>query len=121
MWVNGDLKISGSGNLIGCFIATGNINISGSGDQIKVASYPALVSRDGSIDISGSQTFHGLIYTRTGAFSKSGSGQVVGSIICGGNFTASGSWRVLTYEDSTPIAPGQGGSQVAVYPAAWQK
>jgi cytoskeletal protein CcmA (bactofilin family) len=109
MWVNGTLNISGSGNLVGCFIATGNISISGSGNQIKVSNYPALVSRDGNITISGSQSFHGLLYAKTGSFSKSGSGAVVGSIICGGSFTASGSWGVLTYEDSTPIPPGGGG------------
>ena len=122
MWVNGNLSISGSGNLIGCFIATGNIDISGSGSQIKVNQYPALVSRDGTINISGSQSFHGLIYAKTGAFGKSGSGLVLGSIICGGNFTASGSWGLLTYEDSTPVAPGATatGSADRVVPKVWQ-
>ena len=123
MWVNGTLNISGSGNLIGCFIATGNISISGSGSQIKVNNYPALVSRDGNIDISGSQSFHGLIYSKTGSFSKSGSGLVVGSIISGGNFTGSGSWNGLIYEDSTPIPPGTSTNALpdVVSVNAWQR
>lgn len=110
MWVDGDLKISGSGNIIGCFIATGYIKISGSGDQIKVGDYPAIVSRDSYIDISGDGQFHGLIYAPNGYINKSGSGDVVGSIICGGEFKKSRSWSIMTYEDSTPVPPSGGGT-----------
>lgn len=106
MWVNGNLKWSGSGRLVGCFIATGDVNLSGSGDHVKVAAYPAVVSRDGNINISGSGKFNGLLYARIGSFDKSGSGDVRGSIICGGSFSKSGSWQLLTYEDSTPVPPG---------------
>lgn len=125
MWVNGNFKWSGSGRLVGCFIATGSIDISGSGDQIKVDNYPALVSRDADIDISGSGKFHGLMYAKTG-FDKSGSGDVVGSIVCGGDFDSSGSWSAMAYENSTPVPPSGGGSgtpagagdQIGV--SAWQ-
>ena len=127
LWVNGNFKFSGSGKLIGCFIATGNIDYSGSGDQIKVADYPAFVARDGTIDISGSGKSHGLIYAKTGGFDKSGSGDHIGSIIVNGDFDASGSWNALTYENSTPVPPtggGGGGSEVfsdRVSVIAWQK
>ena len=125
MWVDGTLTISGSGNLTGCFIATAGISISGSGNQIKVGNFPALLCRDGNIDISGSQSFHGLIYAKTGNFGKSGSGAVIGSIICNGTFTASGSWGLMTYEYSCPPAsPGSGsgsGSQDRVKVEAWQE
>ena len=125
MWVNGNFKWSGSGRLVGCFIATGSIDISGSGDQIKVGNYPALVSRDADIDISGSGKFHGLMYAKT-TFYKSGSGDVIGSIMSGGDFDSSGSWSAMAYENSTPVPPGGGGSgtpgsagdQIGV--SAWQ-
>ena len=125
MWVNGNFKWSGSGRLVGCFIATGSIDISGSGDQIKVDNYPALVSRDADIDISGSGKFHGLLYAKT-TFDKSGSGDVVGSIMCGGDFDSSGSWSAMAYENSTPVPPAGGGGgtpgtegdQIGV--SAWQ-
>jgi len=109
MWVNGDLRVSGSGQLIGCFIATGDIDITGSGDQVQVEKYPAFVSRDGDIDISGSGKSHGLIYVRVGDFDKTGSGDHTGSIICNAAFDAAGSWCTVVYEDSTPVAPGGGG------------
>jgi len=125
LWVNGDFQWSGSGRMIGCFIATGDIKWSGSGDQIKVNDYPAVISRDGDIDISGSGKFHGLIYAMTGDFDKSGSGDVVGSIFCAGEFDKSGSWNLLTYEDSTPTPPDQEGrppteSDIVVV-TAWQE
>lgn len=125
MWVNGNFKWSGSGRLIGCFIATGNIEITGSGDQIKVQNFPALVSRDGDIDISGSGSFHGLIYAMSGKIDKSGAGPVVGSMISAGVFDKSGNWDLLTYEDSTPtppnvnVNPGSGSDLVGI--TAWQK
>jgi cytoskeletal protein CcmA (bactofilin family) len=110
LWVTGDFNFSGSGNIIGAVIATGNISISGSGNQIKVGNYPALASQNGSIDISGSGSLHGLIYAPTGNFSKSGSGAIVGSIIASGTFDKSGSWSLMTFENSTPVPPGGGGS-----------
>ncbi|MBN1558324.1 MAG: hypothetical protein JW951_09285 [Lentisphaerae bacterium] len=121
MWVNGNLKISTSGTMTGCFIATGDIKVSGSGDQVKVNDFPAFVSRDGDIDISGSGDYHGLIYAKTGDFDKSGSGEVIGSIVCAGEFDKSGSWSLMTYEDSTPIPPGASGGEVTVGVTAWQR
>ncbi|KQC04568.1 MAG: hypothetical protein APR54_08770 [Candidatus Cloacimonas sp. SDB] len=112
MWVNGDIRISGSNNMIGCFIATGSIKISGSGDQTKVDNFPAFISRDSDIDISGSGKSHGLIYAGQD-FDKSGSGDHIGSILSKGNFKSSGSWSVLTYENSKPNSPDvEEGSEV---------
>jgi cytoskeletal protein CcmA (bactofilin family) len=125
MWVNGNLRISSSGQMIGCFIATGNIDITGSGDQIKVANYPAFVSRDGDVDLAGSGQTHGLIYVRIGDFDTSGSGNHIGSIIVGGTYDASGSGDFMTYENSTPVPPGGGGTtngptdQIGI--SAWYK
>jgi hypothetical protein len=122
LWVNGDFRYSGSGNIIGAIIATGNIIWTGSGSQVKVDSNPSLISRDGSIDISGNGEFHGLIYAPNGDFEKTGAGQVTGTILVGGTFTKGGGWEMLSYEDSTPVPPDSGtviGDVIGV--AAWQE
>ena len=122
LWVNGDFKFSGSGRLVGCIIATGDIEISGSGDQVKVGSYPAFISRDGSISLSGSGASHGLIYAKVGNVEKSGGGAIVGSIICAGGFTKVGGWDLLSYEDSTPVSPGQpDATELVLVVEAWQE
>lgn len=123
-WINGTFKYSGSGTITGCIIATGKVTWTGSGGQVKVGSYPAVVSRDGEIDISGSGPFHGLIYAPHGNFDKSGSGDVVGSVICAGTFDKSGSWSTLAYEYSEPSYPGQPAqaqSNVVAGLEAWQE
>lgn len=122
MWVNGNLRLNRSGRMIGCFIATGDVNVTGSGDQEKVAAYPAFISRDGDVDISGSGDIHGLVYARSGSFEKTGNGVVVGTIICAGTFDKGGGWDMLVYENSTPIGPGEPDSSVRdrVVITAWQ-
>ena len=131
VYSEGDINISGSGRMIGCFIANGAIKISGSGDQIQVNNYPAFVTLTGKNDQSGSGKTHGLIYGgKSGSlsFDRSGSGDVTGQIICKGDFDASGSWSALTYENSTPVPPATGGgggsggsSGDIVGVIAWQK
>jgi len=127
MWVEGDLKISTSGNMVGSFFATGDIKISGSGDQLKAGQYPAFVSRDGDIKLSGSGKVHGLIYTKSGDIEKTGSGDMEGSIISAGAFKKTGSWESMVYENSAPIPPGggggggPGGGDNTVGVSAWQK
>jgi hypothetical protein len=106
MWVNGDFKYSGSGDVYGTIIATGSVEISGSGMFTAASTYPAIVARDGNIKMSGSGKITGLIYARIGGVDKSGSGDVTGSIICGGDLDKSGSWNTLTYKYSAPMPPG---------------
>ncbi len=122
LWVNGDFRYAGSGNIIGAIIATGDIIWTGSGSQVKVDSNPSLISRDGNIDIAGNGEFHGLIYAPSGDFEKTGAGQVTGSILVSGSFTKGGNWDMLCYEDSTPVPPDSGtviGDVIGV--AAWQE
>jgi hypothetical protein len=106
MWVDGTFKRSGSGDFIGCVIATGDVTFSGSGDCKKVENYPLMVSRDGDIKYSGSGDCEGLFFALNGKFTKSGSGDVTGSIICKGDFKKSGSWNLLSYVESIPVPPG---------------
>ena len=128
MWINGTLTVSGNVTMKGCFIATGNITLSGNGAQTKVNLYPAVVSRDGSITVSGNASYNGLIYSKT-SYSGSGNGQIKGSIISQGDITTSGNFSALVYENSTPVDPtgggpgsssgGSGGDRVGV--TAWQR
>ena len=131
VYAEGDIKISTSGRMIGCFIANGAIKITGSGDQIQVNNYPAFVSLTKKNDQAGSGKVHGLLYSGksgTLSFDRSGSGDVTGSIISKGNFDASGSWSAMAYENSTPVPPASGGggggtgsSGDRVGVIAWQK
>lgn len=111
MWVNGTFKRSGSGDFTGCVLATGDVDVSGSGDYFNVAAYPLAVSVHGDVDFSGSGDISGLLYAKNGEFKKTGSGNVSGSIICKGDFKKTGSWSFLNYVNSTPIAPGGSGKQ----------
>ena len=119
MWVNGEFKYSGSGDITGSIITTGYVKISGSGDFTAVNSYPAIVSRDDDIDMSGSGKVTGLIYARVGEIDKSGSGDVTGSMICGGDFDKSGSWNTLSYKKSPPVPPGCSGTSIKE--VGWQE
>ena len=122
MWVNGDLKLTTNDPIEGCFIATGNIDIAGHCNHSKVGYLPALMSRDGDIDISGNGNYNGLIYCKTGRFEKTGGGSIHGSIICQGEFVRNGGSDIYVYENSTPVPPGtvtNSGDIVSV--EAWQK
>lgn len=122
MWVNGDLKLTTNDPIEGCFIATGSIDIAGHCNHAKVGLLPALMSRDGDIDISGNGNYHGLIYCKTGQFEKTGNGIIRGSIICQGEFVRNGGPDIYAYENSTPVPPGtvtNAGDIVSV--EAWQK
>jgi len=100
--------------------------ISGSGDHVKHPDhpyFPAIVSLEQGLQMSGSGKVHGLIYAPNGAIQKSGSGDVEGSMICGGKFKKSGSWNIMDYENSTPVPPGEGGgeSNININIVYWQE
>lgn len=123
LWVNGDFRYSGSDNLIGCIVATGDIIWTGSGSQIQTNGMPALMSQNGSIDISGNGAFSGLIYVKNGDFEKTGNGQITGAIIAAGTFTKGGGWDAFVWTN-TVIIPPDGNTNYyldVVYVSAWQK
>lgn len=106
MWVNGNFRRTGSGDFVGCIIATGNIELAGSGNYFKVEKYPLALSINGKIDFSGSGNLRGLLFAMNGDFEKTGSGNVTGTIICNGNLRKTGGWNFLAYEKSVPQPPG---------------
>jgi hypothetical protein len=106
LWVNGNFSLSGSMKFTGCVIATGSVNISGSGDFTKVNNTPVIVSINSNISLSGSGKITGLIFAQNGAITKSGSGDVKGSLLCKGDLTKTGSWSTLTYTKFLPMPPG---------------
>ncbi|MFH0907251.1 MAG: hypothetical protein V1929_00610 [bacterium] len=120
-WYNGDATFNGGVNYAGCIIATGDINFKGGCTQTKVGQLPAVVSRDGSVTLSGSRTMQGLIYAY-GDLTCNGSGTENGTIIVGGNMTLNGSYGLFTYDYSFPSLPGTAGStNCDVGVTAWQK
>jgi hypothetical protein len=109
IWVNGDFKRSGSGDFSGCIIATGDIDISGTGNYYKVNEFPLAWSISGKVDFSGHGNVTGLLFAMGGEFDKTGNGNVTGSIICKGNFRKTGGWDFLAYKKNIPVAPGCSG------------
>ncbi|MFH0907458.1 MAG: hypothetical protein V1929_01680 [bacterium] len=120
-WYNGAVTVNGGVNYAGCVIATGSINFKGGCTQTKVDSLPALVSRDGSVTLSGARTMQGLIYSASD-LTANGAGVEDGTILVGGNLTLNGSYGLFTYNYSYPSvdgSPDASGSDVGV--TAWQK
>lgn len=102
MWVNGDLHVSGNSTLQGCFIATGDIKISGNACQTQVGDLPAYISRDGDVELVSCGTHEGFIYAPMGDVKMSGGGTFTGTLFCNGEFKKTGSWAAIAYVDSTP-------------------
>jgi hypothetical protein len=120
-WYNGAATFNGGVSYSGCIIATGNIQFKGGCTQTKVGSLPAVISRDGSVTLSGARTMQGLIYSKTD-LTCNGSGEENGTVIVGGNLTLNGSYGLFKYAYSYPGSGGSGSStnaQIGV--TAWQK
>ena len=122
IWVVGDLSFSGNGVINGCIIATGNITMSGNVTQNQYANYPGLASQNGSITLSGNYTHNGLLYTKSGDVTIAGNVNLYGSIISAGLYTVSGNFSAFSYKNSTPVAPGGGGStQTGATISGWRQ
>lgn len=121
MWVDGDLHISGSGALTGCFIATGDLKVSGSITHAKVNQYPGFVSRDGDIHLTGGGTRQGLVFARIGDVTISGGGSVEGAVIAGGSIRKTGGSVVIAYVDPVPVAPNEVRSDGILVVSAWHE
>lgn len=122
LWVNGDVKITANGSTDIAIFATGDVTITSDFNQEKVEDYPAVVSRDGDIDLAGNGTYHGLIYAKSGDIEKTGAGLVTGTLVCAGDFYKGGGWSAMSYEDSVPVPPtGYENPYDDIGVSAWQK
>jgi hypothetical protein len=129
MWVNGSIHASGGATIQGCIIATGDIKLTGNCTHTQVGGLPALISRDGSIDVNSCIETHGLIYAMNGDVKFAGNGKQFGSVFAKGRFWKTGGWDAVAYVDSTPPldpaddpAMGGGGSSSSIIGVtAWQK
>ena len=126
-WINGTLTVKNNTTLSwnGCIIVTGAIDGKGMLNNTTYLDYPALVSRDSTITLSGKNSlFRGLMYSKGDMlFSGCGGAAFYGSLFCGGNlrFNRSGGRYGYVYS-----GPGSGGastetSQDHVAVTAWQK
>lgn len=123
IWVNGSVNLSGSGTLNACIISTGDLKSSLSGGVTQYSTYPALVSRDGSIKISSQGDYVGLIYTKSGDFSMSGGGSITGQIMVAGDMAKSGNSDAISFVNSAPTPPGGSESEDedVIGISAWEK
>jgi hypothetical protein len=82
---------------------------------------PALISRDGAIEISGSHRMYGLVYAK-GDMTYNGSGTLNGSLIAGGNVLFNGSASLdATYAYCDPDASMTTAKVDRVIVTAWQE
>lgn len=122
-WYNGTLLIKNNGDVTytGCVIATGGITIKGGCRMTRSGTLPSLISRDSTIEFSGSQTTYGLIYAK-GDITFNGSGYHEGTVISGGNMVFSGSASIVidyAYCEPGVLAPPNA-TVDRVYVMAWQ-
>ena len=126
-WINGTLTIKANRTLTwnGCVIVTGAIDGKGDLNNTTYLDYPALVSRDSTITVSGQNSqFRGLMYAKGDIlFVGCGNSAFYGSIFCGGNLRFNGAGGRYGY---VYCGPGSGGVSDAatmdhVAVTAWQK
>lgn len=126
LWVNGTFKKSGSGKFTGCVIATGDIDISGSGNCTNVGDFPFAVSVNGDISWSGTGdiTMTGLIYAMNGQFKHSGGGNLTltGQVIAKNGFDKSGGGDFfVTYKKQVPTSVSGGSTSSSFTVLDWRE
>lgn len=125
LWVNGDVQISSHAVINGSIIATGNIHISGDADISPTTTAFAMASRDGDITHTSSGTINGLVYVKTGDYSQTANGELVGQLIVNGTIKKGGNSDIINYVRSVPTDPdpSAGTTPTTAWPvvAAWQK
>lgn len=125
LWVNGDAHISSHAVINGSIIATGNIHISGQADINPTTTAFAMASRDGDITHTSSGTINGLVYAKTGNYSQTANGELVGQLIVNGTIKKGGNSDIINFVRSVPMDPDPAASTspTTAWPviAAWQK
>ncbi len=122
-WHNGSILIKNNGGIsyTGCVVATGNITIKGNCSSGRRRPMANIVSRDGSIEFSGSQATEGLIYAG-GDIQFNGSGTHRGTMVSGGNMLFNGSAAIIMdYMYCDPAEPLNNEIIDHVVVTAWQE
>jgi hypothetical protein len=105
LWVSGNLKIS-NGKCTGCFVATGDIDMSTSRAMVSTNGYPLLISRDGSIKVTSTADMKGLVYARAGSIDWTGGGTLKGSLVAAGDIgKGGGSDLIVEFNRAPPVIP----------------
>jgi len=118
----GDLQFSTHGNISGCFITdNGRIKLTSQVNHTKVNDYPAFVSWNRDIEISGGGSYEGLIYAVHGNIKITGGCTVNGQLMTGGTFDKGGCSSIFNYAKSIPIPPDGSGTDQVLALSAWQK
>ncbi|RKX33347.1 MAG: hypothetical protein DRP64_20985, partial [Verrucomicrobia bacterium] len=122
LWVDGDVTISSHAVINGSIIATGDIHISGAVDINPTTTTFAMASRDGNITNTSSGTLNGLVYAKTGNYSQTANGKLIGQLIVNGTIKKGGNSDIINYVKSIPTPPWDT-TPIPAWPvvAAWQK
>lgn len=115
LYVNGNMSVSGSKNIIGggTIVITGTFNHSGSGD---VDPNTTIIS-DGNTTISGSSNMAtGCVLYSSHNIDLSGSGDITGAVLSQGSVSGSGSGRIIgvIYSTDVDLTTVMTGSRVVI-------
>ena len=128
LYVNGSITMASATALRLCIIATGDIQASGQVTLLQPATYPTLVSREGSIKLTGGSQVDGLIAAMgpSGDIQTTGGGNtpvnINGSLLVGGDFKDNGNWCIHNSYSPTMMLAPPGSSITEDYTVivAWQ-
>ncbi len=114
MWVNGNVKTKSHVNFNGLLIVTGDIHQASQFTQVQYDDYPALVSRNGNMHLSGQTETEGLIIAQTGSIDLTGVCTINGSIMAWGDIFTRGNWGVVNFTAQEPELEDDGGRTVEI-------
>lgn len=108
IWIDGSSGTINGGTINGAVIATGNVKLSGTVNVRGTSDSGgfAVVSRDGSVDNQSSGTIEGIVYVKTGNFTQTANGTLIGSLVVAGTISKGGNSDVIVYDHEVPSLPG---------------
>lgn len=115
IWINGDVSTKSSVTIHGVLIATGDIKQSSHFTQTQYDNFPAIVSRNGNMHLSGQTYAEGLILAQTGSIDITGGTEIYGSIMAWGDIFTRGNWGVVNYQKEEPELEDSGQDTVEVF------
>lgn len=123
VWVEGSVSVTADANINCTLIATGDISIAGNANWGKAYDSTRIISRDGTIRITGNTEVNGLLYA-PGDITLTGTAKIVGQVVSGSDVTVNGDVEIINYTYAGPDRPGiDAGNPLApsIKVGAWQK
>jgi cytoskeletal protein CcmA (bactofilin family) len=115
MWVNGDVSTKSHVTIHGALFVTGDIHQASQFTQTKYDTFPAMVSRNGNMHLSGQTEVEGVIMAQTGSIDLTGVCRINGSVIAWGDIFTRGNWGVVNFQQEEPELEDDGQDTVEVF------